>query len=218
MRRVIAFTAVVGMILSASSVEAQSLDDAAVDAAIKAGQNKKHGPLFSSCVATAGFGENMAAAIGGGVTRTGSFTVIVSRSAGRIAYMAADAKRLYKPFAISDVPDRIRANNLVYVTVVPHDPQRLSNQIDVASPIERVVLKSKTNPNAVAQPQDMELTPLEWKNLVGGVVDGNAAVATFPLGDVLEFPAGDFDIVVVTQAGERRCKVGKGDRQRLFGK
>jgi hypothetical protein len=33
---------------------------------------------------------------------------------------------------------------------------------------------------------------------------------------VKELPAGDFDVVVITQAGERRCKVGAKDRARLF--
>jgi hypothetical protein len=37
------------------------------------------------------------------------------------------------------------------------------------------------------------------------------------VGGVRELPAGDFDVVLVTQAGERRCKVGSGDRARLFG-
>ena len=29
--------------------------------------------------------------------------------------------------------------------------------------------------------------------------------------------AGEFDVVLVTQYGERRCKVGAKDRERLFG-
>jgi hypothetical protein len=34
--------------------------------------------------------------------------------------------------------------------------------------------------------------------------------------DVQELPAGEIDIILVTQAGERRCKVGIKDRVRLL--
>jgi hypothetical protein len=87
---------------------------------------------------------------------------------------------------------------------------------DLIRLIERVVLKSKSNPNAVAQPTHLEFAPQAWSNLLGGTVQANSAWATFQLSDVRELPPGDFDVVVVTQAGERRCKVGTKDRAKLF--
>jgi hypothetical protein len=78
------------------------------------------------------------------------------------------------------------------------------------------VLKSKTNPSAVVQPEHLEFSPVEWSNLLGGKVQGNSGWASFPIGAVRELPAGEFDVVLVTQAGERRCKVGMKDRTRLF--
>ena len=105
---------------------------------------------------------------------------------------------------------------MVYVTATPQKPKQSSNTIDVASPIEQIVLKSKTSPTTVVQPSDLQITPVEWSNLLGGKVQGTSAVATFPLGAVRELPSGEFDITLVTAAGERRCKVGNKDRDRLF--
>ena len=153
----------------------------------------------------------------GGVQPTGAFDVVVSLAAGRIAFAAADSKRLYKPFAARDVTDQMRDMSKLFVTAIPRAPTRSTKTIDVPSPIERIVLKSKTSAGAVAQPTDMAFEPVEWSNLLGGKVQGNTGWATFALDDVREFPAGDFDVVLVTQAGERRCKVGANDRKKLFG-
>jgi hypothetical protein len=48
----------------------QQLDDAAVNAAIKAGQTKEYSDLISDCSAQSGFGEGMVASMTGGVTRS----------------------------------------------------------------------------------------------------------------------------------------------------
>ena len=56
---------------------AQQVDDAAVEMAIKAGLAKKFDRLVSSCIATAGFGENMGANMAGGLHSNGAFKVVV---------------------------------------------------------------------------------------------------------------------------------------------
>ena len=200
----------------ARNAHAQTLDDASVDAAIKAGQTKKFSHLISDCVATSGYGESIGASMAGGVQRTGAFNVVVSTAPGRIAGAAADAKRLYKPFSVDTVPSEMRDISTVFVTAVPQKPKASGNTIDVASPIERIVLKSKTNPAAVVQPERVEVEPVEWANLVGGKVQANSAWATFPIGSIRELPAGDVDVVLITEAGERRCKIGVNDRVRLL--
>jgi hypothetical protein len=111
----------------------------------------------------------------------------------------------------------MREGTTVYVTATPHAPYQSKSSYDVASPIERIVLKSKSNPAVVAQPENVELIPVEWKNLMGGVIQGNSAVATFKVGDTNELPAGHVDIELITQAGERRGKIGVKDRVKLFG-
>lgn len=207
-------TLVAAVLCAALTVTTQTLEDAAVEAAVKAGQSNKYKELISNCSAGPGFGAGMTAAMAGGVQPTGYFNVIVSRAAGRIAYLAADAKRLYKPFAVADVSQELRSDSTVFVTVVPDKPKRNNNTIDVASPIDHVVLRG---PNAmVVQPTNTSLTPMEWSNLMGGKVEANSAVATFEAAAVSNLPAGDIDVVVITAAGERRCKVGRGDRARLF--
>ncbi len=191
------------------------LDDVAVDAAIKAGQSKRFSHLISDCIATPGFGEGLGAAMAGGIQRTGGFNVYVSANAGRIAYLAADAKRLYKPFTIQNVDEALRTP-MAFVAVYPQEPDRSGNTYKVAAPIERVVLKSKNDPNAIVQPETFETEPVQWKNLLGGSVDANSATATFPFEAIKRLPPGEFDVVVITPAGERRCKVGQNDRKKVF--
>jgi hypothetical protein len=197
------------------AVHAQSLTDTQIAEAIKAGEARKFDRLVSDCVATAGFGSGIAANMAGGVNRMGAFTVVMSMNAGRIASMAARGKRLYQPVTLASVTDDLREPQ-VFVSVEPNEPSHSAGSVSVASPIETVVLKSKANPAAIIQPTKIDFEPVEWSNLLGGKVEANRAVALFAPAAVRELPAGEFDIVVVTTAGERRCKVGVDDRKRLF--
>jgi len=129
--------------------------------------------------------------------------------------MAAQAKRLYKPFSLDVVDEDLKAP-AVFVTVEPNDPSRSDKTISVAAPIEHVVLKSKAKSETVVQPTKVDKDTVEWSNLLGGKVEANRAVAWFDQAAVRELPAGEFDIVVITPNGERRCKVGTKDRVKLF--
>jgi len=214
MRRVIGPAVCVFALVVAVQANTQQLDDAAIIGAMKAGQAKKYDHLVSECLAIPGFGAHFAAE--GFVQPLGNYTITFATASGRIASMAAEAKRLYKPFAVADVPAEIRSGQTVYVEAVPAKPTSSSNNVHVAPPIERIVLKSKSDPNAVVQPRHVEIFPIEWSNLLGGKVAGTAAVATFAFAEVRELPPGEFDMVLITTAGERRCKVGSKDRDRLF--
>jgi len=102
----------------------QTLDDAAVGAAIKAGQSKKYDDLVSTCTAKPGMGQAMGAGLAGGLQFTGTFDVTVSAAPGRIAFMAAEAKRLNQPFSIEKVPQEIRQDNRIFVTAIPNKPSQ----------------------------------------------------------------------------------------------
>lgn len=193
----------------------QFLTDSQILEAIKAGEAKKYDHLISDCIATAGFGSSMGGAMAGGVQPAGGFQVVLSTNSGRIAYMAQRAKRLYKKISLDEVQEDLRAP-AVLVTVEPIDPSRSSNTIFVPAPIEHIVLKSKAKGEDVAQPTSVEKEPVEWSNLMGGKIEANRAVAYFDYSAVKELPPGEFDIVIITTAGERKCKVGLKDRQKLF--
>ena len=210
--------AVVGALAFSLSAHAQRLTDAQIADAIKAGQSKKFGEHVSDCTAGAGFGANVAASMAGGVNDNGAYGVTISTNFGRVAFLAANAKRLYLPFSVETVPAAIRAEPTVFVHAEPHSPSRSNNSVAVASPLERIVIKSKTVETAVLQPVTFETEPVEWSNLLGGKVQGNRGIATFSLPEFLELPSGDIDIVLVTTAGERRCKIGKGDQMKIFGR
>jgi hypothetical protein len=190
---------------------AQTLDDAAVAAAIKAGETKQYDALVSTCVATPGFMEGF----GPGIHPTSAFDVTVATAAGRIAFMAAQAKRLYKPLTVSAVTEEMRQPGL-HVLAYAQAPSSSGNSYYIPSPIETLVLKHKQQPAHVLQPETMALEPAEWKNLLGGTVQGNHAVALFALDAFRALPPGDVDVVLVTAAGERRCKIGQKDRVALM--
>lgn len=188
----------------------QPLSNEEIALAIKAGEDRRYDHMLSSCNAGPGFSEGLFAT---GVTPGGYYSVFVSGAAGHIARLAADAKRLYKPFTLASVGPEM-TEPVVYLSAVPHSPERSGNKILVASPIESVVLKQKDGAMAI-QPRSLQLEPVEWKNLMGATFNGTAASATFALEEFKAIPAGDIDIVLVTAAGERRCKIGKNDRGML---
>lgn len=215
---------IVGLIVATAGLSAASqqqptaLTDDQVAAAIKAGQARKFGDHVSSCNAGPGFGASLGASLVGGIQPNGTFSVTASANFGRIAFMAANAKRLYLPFDETSVSQEMRATPTIYVHVEPNKPDRSGNTFNVPSPIERIVLKSKISESAVLQPISFETEPVEWGNLLGAKFVSNRAIATFSHPEFMELPVGDVDIVLVTEAGERRCKIGKGDQQKVFGR
>lgn len=181
-----------------------------------AGESGRFNHLLSECTATAGFGEGLGSAIaGGGVQRTGSYTVVVSANAGRIAWLASAMKKRYQPLAVGDVPEELRTPGII-IAIEPQAPSRSGGVLTVASAIEHVVLKSKIRRDVVAQPIRVEKETVEWSNLLGGKIEAHRAVAFFEDAAVRELPPGEFDVVIIAPEGERRCKVGRNDRVKLF--
>jgi len=200
------------LVLASSTVPvAQRLTDADIAEAISRGKAGDLKPLISDCVATASVGSFFSAGLTGD-GRTGSYDVVVSTHIGRIAVMAADAARRYEDFDISDVEDDMRDPGL-FVSVDPTRPQSVSN---LPSLIDHVVLKSKAKSADVVQPITIAQFPVEFGNLFGATFDANRAVARFDYAAVTSMPDDDFDVVVITADGERRCKVGTKDQRRLF--
>ena len=136
-------------------------------------------------------------------------------NAGRIAFLAADAKRLYNPFSKDNIPESLLVPG-VFVAVDPADPVRSGNVYNIPPVVENVVLRSKNNKEAVARPEKFETEPVMWSNLLGGKVESNRALAMFTPTAIAELPAGDVDVVVVTKAGERSCKIDAAARARVL--
>lgn len=207
---------VVAMLL-ASRGSAQQLTDAEVLQAIQAGEANKFNGLISLCYAHSGMGEGIAASLAGGVQADGGYSVVFARNQGYIATLAKAGKRLYKKVTPDAISDELRTP-MVFVSIEPERPTRSSgsNKISVSSPVEHVVLKSKVGKDPmVVQPAKFDASPVEWTNLLGGKVESTNVIAVFNVNDVIELTAGDFDVVVVTKSGERRCKIGTKDRATL---
>ena len=94
--------------------------------------------------------------------------------------------------------------------------QNGNSRLSVAPLIEHIVLRTKKKPEMVLQPESIELEPVVWSNLLGGEVESNRAMAIFSFEGAKDLTPGDVDVVLITQAGERRCKIGRKDRDRLF--
>jgi len=170
------------------------IDDAVVDAYIRAGQTKQTNRFIASMLLP-----------GNAESPDGDYYVVLSGNAGRIALLAQEATRLYKPFRPADVSGTLRTPQ-VFVQAVPRGP---------AAPLEHIVLKSKVD-TSVVQSETFETEVVPWTNKLGGEFLGNAAVATFSLASVRPLLANDFDVVLITAKGERRGTVGKDDRARVF--
>lgn len=197
------------MVLTSGALWAQAPED--VDMAIKFGQSGKASELVSACRA-ASSGPGLLD-FRTGPSPHGSYQVSLGTNVGRVAFLAAEAKKKYMPYTKADVPEDLLKPS-VHVWVEPNEPVKFQKNVFWASPIKHIVLKSKAKDDAVVQPDKVETVPVEWTILVGKFT-GNKAYVIFPIDAVKALPAGDVDIVLITEAGERRCKVGQGDRRKL---
>jgi hypothetical protein len=193
-----------------SVVFAQSLAPSPMETWKQAEKERKEDQLYSRCNATAMSIDRFL--VGQGFhPEMEHFHVIVSKTAGQVAIFFAEAKRLYRTVSPDDVPEPLRTD-AVFVNADPHQPSSGS----APGAIEHIVLISKKSGFAV-QPLEFKAEPVEWGSAAGGKMPPNRATARFELSQVRELPAGEFDVVLVTEGGERRCKVGAKDRERLFG-
>lgn len=200
-----------------ASAAAQSLTPEDIDKAIRAGQEGTSKQLIATCQAVIGFGE-MFKAEPTGLAFNGSYGITLSQSAGQIALLSAAARRFYKPFLASQVPEELKTA-AVYMTADPGEPYVSSTtSISVSAPIELVVIKAWPNRKLFVRPTAFTTEPVEWPNIAGRTLRGNRARAKFELGQIGDLTAGDLEVAVVTQAGERSCIVPARDRKRVFGR
>lgn len=198
------------VVLPASWVLAQGADDSQIDAAIKLGQAGKASQMLSDCPASPSFGQTMATTMRSGPTPVGNYHVYLGTNVGRVASMAQEAKKKYLPYSKSDVPEDL-LKPAVHVWIEPDEPKKSGNLVKWTSPLKHMVLKSK---DVVVQPDKLEITPVEWV-IITGKYQGTRAAATFPIDAVKAIPSGGIDIVLITEAGERKCGIGQGDRKKL---
>lgn len=203
----------------AMPVTAQTLSPEEIEQAIAAGQSGKHRQLLITCQAVIGFRE-MFKSERTGFDFSGSYEVHLSPTSGRIALLAAEAKRLYKPFSIADVPADLKVTDAV-MTAEPSAPELSSTThgaISVAAAIELLVIKAWPNGKLAVKPTAFTTEPVEWPNVAGQTLRANRARARFRPGEIAELPPGDLELAVVTPAGERTCIVPSRDRRRVFGR
>ena len=216
MKPLIAIVAAACVAVSASAA-GQSLTPEEIDKAIKAGQEGKSKELIATCQAVTGFGE-MFRGEQTGLMFNGSYEITVSQSDGQIALLSAAARRFYKPFIASQVPEVLKTV-AVYMTAEPSEPSVSSTtrgSVSVAAPIELMVIKAWPNRKIFVRPSAFKTEPVEWPNIEGRTLRGTRAFAKFEIGQMSELTAGSLEVAVVTQAGERSCILPERDRKRVF--
>ena len=202
------------------------LSDAEIEKAIRAGQANEFDDLISDCTASPDFGEffNLETALSiSGDLPLGLFEVVTSGNAGRIAFLAAQARRMDESFTIDNVSDEVREIT-IFVVVNPRDPDVRLKPPNYTlhwdyhlfpSPIRRILLRSKEKPETELAPRHIEIEAVEVKK-GGKSWPATRAVATFSLEAARLLTPREVDVVLITQGGERRCKIGRNDRARLF--
>jgi len=209
---------------------AQRLDDDAVAKAIKAGETDKVDAWVAGCKAGAGLGEKFGSGpyTSGSVHMTGPFRVFVSNNMGRIALAAAGAKDAGHRIRVGDVPDFVRGDR-IFLEVQPVKPGHdWGGGIEVPSPIKEVLLRSKATTAAEAESEFSDISDVRFndrRDLIvtfnsDGTVERNLFKRTradfaYPIDVVRGLPAGDLEIVVVTDDGDRKCTIRAKDRQRV---
>jgi hypothetical protein len=200
-----------------ASAVGQSLTPEEIDKAIQAGQRGTHKQLIATCQAVIGFGEVFKGERAG-LDFSGSYEINLSQTTGRIAMLSAAARRFYKPFIAAQVPEDLKTVG-VFMTAEPSEPYVSSTtrgSISVAALIELMVIKAWPNRKLFVKPTEFKTEPVEWPNIAGQTLRGNRARAKFEIGQMMELTAGDLEVAVVTQAGERSCILPARDRRRVF--
>lgn len=118
----------------------------------------------------------------------GDFTVSIETPVARIASAAANAFRQYRPFDVGAVTKELRAP--VYRVLIERSPR--------AGVIEHVVLQPAglIGMNGVVQPVRESSANADFDRLPAG---------------------GEFDVIIVTRAGEQRYRVSQQNREVLEG-
>jgi hypothetical protein len=217
-----------------AALAAQNLDDATIEQAIKAGQDNKLGAWSAQCKAGTSTSdkrkEGAASWTRGSVHFTGPYQVTIHASAGRVALLAAEASRQGKPFGVKDVPDELRTNAL-HVVVDPIKPGGdWGGGFEVPSPIKGILVRSKSTPDSLkSEPSRLEVSDVQWTEgqtiKMSRTPDGgweknrfeqSRATATIPIESVRALPAGDLQIVILTNGYDRRCDLGAKERLRII--
>jgi hypothetical protein len=219
--------------LPAVADAAQNLDDAAIELAIRAGQDNKFSMWSAQCKAGVSLSdkrkEGAASWTRGSVHFVGEYQVTLLTSAGRIALLAAEAKRQGQSLVLRNVPEELRMNAL-HVIVDPVKPGSDSGSgLEVPSPIKGILLRSNSAPaSQQVEPSSLDVTDVQWSEgrtimmtrkpdggLEKNLFERSRATATMPIESVRSLPPGDLQIVVVTTGYERRCGLAAKERLRL---
>lgn len=189
-------------------VDVPLISDERVLEGIRIGRDEPNSKgLVAACSAGAGFGAHMSRQSG-----LAPYQVSFMTELGYIAtYSYARKKLTYRDMTPADVSPDMR-RRLVYVIV---SPQR--GYHDFPAPLIHLVIRAKSNPEKVAQPLSGTTTDTSFSENMSGIVGSHHTIA-FRRDDVVNLPDGDLEMVLVTETGERRCKIGKKERNEVLGR
>lgn len=201
----------------AQSLRVHTLSDEEVQATIDAALDDDDvlDDLSRDCRANPGFGERLGANLVGGAHHTGGYRVTFTSHYGQIALAVKDSERNYMPApAPDDISDDLREPVLSLWIEPLGDTNRTDSTIDLSASINHVVIRPEDREEGVIQPIEFSTEPVTFQNLLGAEFVSTRALATFPADSALEASLErDLEVVLITEAGERRCNV---DNDRIF--
>lgn len=143
------------------------------------------------------------------------FSVLLQGPMGRLMDVAREVHESYKPFAATNVPRELKVRHVTVLLVMHDDGRRFGIKNVVVMPSGALSRDAAIQPLPSAR-GSYELgvaTPRTWKPGYGWRPAGLPVAYRFAES---ELPAGDLQLIVITDNGEVRYTVRAADRQRIW--
>jgi hypothetical protein len=194
-------------VMSLTPGDAHYLSDAEVEVAIAAGLKAQPKPI--ACYADVRFAEAVSTDFSRG------YSLSLRGPVTNIGILAAEAKQKNLTFTKDDVIGymKLRALN---VLVLPHAPEFWNKRWQHAAPATHLVVRipapNKEAVSTIIEPVKVSAFPVHWDGF-GAEFNSQGVAAVFDLGAIPVEQ--DIEFVVVTEHGERDCRLSKNDRARI---
>ncbi len=202
------FLVVLLVVMSLTPVDAQTyLSDAEVEVAIAAGLRAQPKPI--ACYADVRFAEAISTDFSRG------YSLFLRGPVINIGILAAEAKQKYVKFAKDDVTGYMKLRALT-VLVQPHAPEFSNKRWQRAAPATHLVVRipapNKQAEPTIIEPVKVKAFPVHFSGF-REEFDSQGVAAIFDLGEIPDQQ--DIEFVVITEHGERDCRLSKNDRARV---
>lgn len=142
------------------------------------------------------------------------FSILLQGPVGRVMDVAREAHESYRPVTVANIPGEVKTRHVTALLVVHSDGRRPHVKNVVVMPAGAVSrdVAIQPMPNSRRAFETGIATPRTWKAGYGWQPTGLPTAYRFAESDL---PAGDLQLIVATDAGDRRYTVRAADRLRM---